>query len=300
MSVSNASPGTLSPGSTLVGSAGGLQFNLVWDSSVQSAPAGFMSAAIKAATYYTQMYSNSELITIDVGYGENGGSPIAAGNLSQSHANGMYSQYAALKSALLGAAGSSAYQAQADSTLPATSPLGVFYYVPTAEAKAIGLMPATGANVDGAIGLSSVLPMNYDSQTTAVGPGQYDAIGAFESEIREVMGGVGSVGKAMGTNVYTPLDLFRYMSPGARDTTFNANGAYFSIDGGVTNLGTYNNPATGADAGDWISSAIGDCYGWARSGMSETVSPTDLVENAVLGYKLTSAGLAATANLGLA
>ena len=68
--------------STLVGSVGGLEINLVWDTSVSSAPSGFKSAAIAAATEYTTMFSNPETITIDVGYGEVGGSAIDSGNLS--------------------------------------------------------------------------------------------------------------------------------------------------------------------------------------------------------------------------
>jgi hypothetical protein len=288
------------PASTLVGAPGGLQFDLVWDASASSAPAGFTSAAIAAATYYTRMFSNPELITIDVGYGEAGGVAIGAGNVSQSQTNTMYATYASVRSALLGDSSSSSYQAHADSTLPATDPLpGFLFSVATAEAKAIGLRPANGTTVDGAVGLSSVLPMDYDSPTNPVGSGQYDAIGAFEHEISEVMGRIGSVGQGRGSNIYTPLDLFRYASPGVRDSVFNETGAYFSIDGGVTNLGVYNNPATGADAGDWAKNVVGDSYGWARPGMSETVSPTDLVEDATLGYKFAQAGLAATIKLGL-
>jgi hypothetical protein len=68
------------PNSTLVGAAGGLQIDLIWDSSVSSAPSGFESAAIAAATEYTTMFSNPETITINVGYGEVGGSAIDAGS----------------------------------------------------------------------------------------------------------------------------------------------------------------------------------------------------------------------------
>src|ERR1700756_3534557 len=41
------------PAPTVVGSAGGLQIKLIWDSSVSSAPNGFMQAVIDAAQYYT-------------------------------------------------------------------------------------------------------------------------------------------------------------------------------------------------------------------------------------------------------
>lgn len=50
--------------------AGGLQFNLIWDSSVASAPAGFESAAIDAALLHSDYYPNAEVINVHVGYGE--------------------------------------------------------------------------------------------------------------------------------------------------------------------------------------------------------------------------------------
>jgi hypothetical protein len=286
-------------GSTMVGAAGGLQFDLVWDSSVSSAPAGFRSAAIAAATYYTQMFSNPETITIDVGWGEVGGTAIGSGSLSESSSARTYEPYSAVRSALLKDAGSSSYQAQADSTLPATDPLGArFYYITTAEAKGLGLMSGTG--VDGAMGLCSAVPYDFNAPTIPMQSNQYDAIGAFEHEISEVMGRIGAVGSLYGSGMYTPLDLFRYSSPGVRDTTIGPTSPYFSIDSGATNLGTYNNPATGGDASDWVRTLSGDSYGGGYHGLTMTVSPTDLIEDSVLGYRFTAAGLAASTTPGLA
>ena len=137
-------------------------------------------------------------------------------------------------------------------------------------------------------------------RSTPVAAGQYDAIGALEHEISEVMGRIGSVGKELGTGVYTALDLFRYTSPGVRDLTVGPASPFFSINNGVTNLGTYNNPATGGDASDWVRTLAGNSYGSGYSGRTSVVSPTDLVEDSVLGYKFSAAGLAATHTLGLA
>ena len=61
---------TLSNGSVLVGPSGGLQFHLLWDASVSSAPAAFKGAVEAAAGYFSQMFSNDEVINIDVGWGE--------------------------------------------------------------------------------------------------------------------------------------------------------------------------------------------------------------------------------------
>jgi hypothetical protein len=288
-------------GSVLVGAAGGLQFHLVWDSSVSSAPAAFKSAAIAAASFYTQMYENSELITIYVGWNECNGSVIGAGALSESQSTAMYKSYSTVEAALKTDAGESANQAQADSTLTATDPLGAkFYYVPTAEAKAIGLLAPGSTYVDGHIGMSSSVSWDFNAPTTPVGSGQFDAIGALEHEISEVMGRTSSVGLQHGPAIYTPLDLFRYTSPGVRDTTVGPTSPYFSIDHGVTNLGVYNNAAQGGDLGDWVNTLRGDSYGYGSPGATLTVSATDLIENSVLGYNLTAAGLAATQTPGLA
>jgi hypothetical protein len=290
---------TSSTNSTLVGTAGGLQIDLVWDSSVTSAPSGFKSAAIAAATKYTTDFSNPKTITIDVGYGEVGGSALYSGNLAQSRFYGMYESYSTVRSGLLADASSSTYQAQADSTLGATDPThGGKFFVTTAEAKGMGL--ASGTGVDGMIGLSSRYSFDYNAPATPVASGQYDAIGAFAHEISEVMGRFGSVGKQLGANVYTPLDLFRYTSSGVRDLTVGPSSPYFSINGGATNLGTYNNPATGGDASDWVRTLVGDSYGSGYAGHTAAVSATDLVENSVLGYRFTAAGIAATQTLGLA
>jgi hypothetical protein len=293
------SPTPSPSGSTLVSAAGGLQINLVWDTSVAGAPSGFKSTAIAAATEYTTTFSNPETITIDVGYGEVGGSAIASGDLAQSLFYGTYETYASVSSALLGDAGSSSYQALADSTLGSTDPTnGGKFFVSTAEAKALGQM--TGTGLDGAVGLSSAYSFDYNAPTTPVASGQYDAIGALEHEISEVMGRFGSVGAEVGSGVYTPLDLFRYTSSGVRDLTVGPASPYFSINNGATNLGTYNNPASGGDASDWVRTLAGDSYGSGYSGHTAVVSATDLVEDSVLGYKFTTAGLAATQNLGLA
>ena len=159
--VANPSPPAPN-GSTLVGAVGGLQINLIWDASVSNAPAGFKSAAIAAATEYTTMFSNPATITIDVGYGEVGGATIYSGNLAQSMFYGTYENYASVRSALLGDAGSSSYQAQADSTLPLTDPTnGGKFFVSTAQAKALGQM--TGTGVDGAVGLSSAYSFDYNA-----------------------------------------------------------------------------------------------------------------------------------------
>jgi hypothetical protein len=121
-------------------------------------------------------------------------------------------------------------QLAAIASLPATDPTGGgTFRLTRSEAKALGLLPANSDSViDGYVGLSSADTFSFDPNNRAVA-GEFDAIGAFEHEITEVMGRVGSLGQAFGANVYTPLDLFRYSAPGVRDLSFGPG--YFSVDG---------------------------------------------------------------------
>jgi hypothetical protein len=263
-----------------------LEIKLIWDSSIASAPSGFMTAAITAAQFYTSHFSTStlEVINIDVGYGEVGGQTLPSGALAASESYGLMENYSTVKSALQKDASSSTWQAQADASLPSSDPThGGSFFVSTAEAKALGLMSGTASGLDGAIGLNSSYSFSYNQ--SSIGSNQFDAVGAFEHEISEVMGRVGSVGSIFGSNVYTPLDLFRYSNAGVRDLT--AGPGYFSVNGGNTNLGSYNNPNNGGDAADWIPSLMGDSYGDGYPGMAAVVSPTDLIEVAALGYRMT-------------
>jgi hypothetical protein len=280
---------TLSDGSALVGPSGGLQFHLLWDSSVSSAPAGYKQAAEAAAAYYSQMFSNDEIINIDVGWGEVDGMPIASGNLAEGVRPGIYRTYAQVLSGLNADASHSSVQAQADSTLPAADPLHArTYYVPYAEAKTLGEISPIGAEIDGYVGMSKAVSLDFAQPTAS---GYFDAVGALEHEISAVMGRVDAVGSTYGAGVYTPLDLFRYSAPGARATSASAHSPYFSINNGVTNLGNYS---TVSDFADWNYSLVrGDAFGAASVSTTLATSANDLTEMAVLGYNFTAAGLAA-------
>jgi hypothetical protein len=62
----------------------------------------------------------------------------------------------------------------------------------------------------------------------------------------------------------------------------------------MINLGQYNNPQNGGDASDWIPSLQGDSYGSGWAGLRAIVSPTDIIENSVLGYHMTMSAVNAT------
>jgi MYXO-CTERM domain-containing protein len=88
-------------------------------------------------------------------------------------------------------------------------------------------------------------------------------MGTVEHEVDEVFGTPSALPGGGGTLPTDPsaADLFRYSAPGTRSFAFNSSTdvpctgtptAYFSINGGTTNLNNYNNCNNGGDYGDWI------------------------------------------------
>jgi hypothetical protein len=95
----------------------------------------------------------------------------------------------------------------------------------------------------------------------ATGAPMASLMGTVEHEVDEVFG-TSSALPGGGTLPSDPsaADLFRYSAPGVRSFAFNSSAdvpctgsptAYFSVNGGVTNLNDYNNCNNGGDYGDW-------------------------------------------------
>jgi hypothetical protein len=93
--------------------------------------------------------------------------------------------YSQIRNALLASA-ISTDQVGAAGTLPIVDPIGGNYWLSTAEAKALGLLPAD-SSADGFVGFSSTAPLAYDPNNRAV-PGEFDFIGIVAHEISEVLG----------------------------------------------------------------------------------------------------------------
>jgi hypothetical protein len=283
----SSGPASLAGTTVPMGAAGGLVFNITYDSSVSSAPAGFTAAIADVVNYYTSVFSDPITINIDVGWGEVAGQALASGALGESETNlGLFS-YSQVKTALTADA-KSADDASAVRSLPGTDPTsGGSFVLATAEAKSLGL--GTNGAVDGYVGFSSSASYTFDPNNRAVA-GVYDFIGAAEHEISEVMGRIALLGTPLSglSHTYTALDLFRYAGPGSQQLAAG-HPAYFSVDGGNTGLNNFNTAANG-DAGDWASGGGSDSYNaFVSSGVAEPVTANDLRVMDAIGWDLGTA-----------
>lgn len=156
--------------------------------------------------------------------------------------------------------------------------------VTTANQRAIGFntTPPPG-QPDSTIGLNTSL-MNLDR--TTIDPNKYDLMAVVWHEIDEALG----TSSGLGQGNIRPVDLFRYTAEGSRTYTTAGDDAYFSIDGGATDLARYNQDASG-DYGDWWSTGphtpqVQDAFGTPGA----TPNPgVELIVLDVIGYDLASA-----------
>jgi len=128
----------------------------------------------------------------------------------------------------------------------------------SAQEKALGLIGASSA-LDGWVGIASDAELqlldgtswNFSPTATPTAT-EYYLVGVIEHEFTEVMGRYSYLDTR---GEYGVIDLYRYAAPGVRQTG-TGDPAYFSIDGGVTNLDSFNNPhAAAGDLSDWAPNA---------------------------------------------
>ena len=263
-----------------------MQLNVSFDSSVSSAPSGFVAAVDYVASYFDSLFTNNVTITIDVGYGEIAGSALDVGALGESRSSTTpFESYSAVKNALVG------MSAPGSSTLPSTSPLSGNLFIAQAEAKALGLQPG-GVTPDGYVGFDSKAGEFGYGVGTAPPSSEYYFVGVVEHEFTEVMGRTSDIDDQPGE--YTAMDLYRYAGVGQRDYSAGGSGstAYFSTDGEISDLGTWNNQASNGDLGDWYpsgpASGGNDAFNdYSDNGVLNVMGASDVALMEALGWSTT-------------
>jgi len=268
-----------------------MQINVTWDTSVLTSP---LVASIEGAINYVvnqfeNLFTNPITINIDVGWGEVAGQSLVSNALGESITNTSDYSYSDLRNALINTANASQNldQLTAASSLPALNPTNSnTFTIADAEAKALGLPLNAGApSVDGYVGFGSGVNWSFDPFLTPTST-QFYFIGVAEHEITEVMGRFSDIG----TGAYSLMDLFRYNGSGNRDLTaghgFTNTTANFSIDGGHTSLGTWNNVTRNGDLGDWAGGTHDSFNAATGPGVINTMSTNDVRLMNALGYDI--------------
>ncbi len=192
------------------------------------------------------------------------GQPLDPGALAESfgsHASYSYGQIAAA----MGSAATSYDDAVAMANLRADPANEASFYVSTGEAKALGLFTGSPTAVDGWVGLAADAAFTFDPNNRGVA-GKYDAIGALEHEISEILGRISFAEGASSPNVTPPRPV----------PSFSIDGRHDLIPFNVRSFG---------DSGDWDEGQNTDSFSAvATPGVAQVVSQTDLRVMDVLGY----------------
>ena len=274
--------------------AGAMTIKATFDPSVTSLSnaAQIESDFNTVAKFYDSALTSKVTVNVDVGWGAIDGQSMGPGNLGSSLDNLYgYFSYDQVKGYLTaaGAKSGNAALAKAVKSLPASDPGGVnAYVIPSAQAKALGLIPATQAGPDGYIGFSSSQAYDFDP-SNGITSTTYDFEGVAAHEIAEVLGRITGL---TGSNPQfrTSLDLFRYSAAGQLGYAFKSP-AYFSIDGGVTDLGDFS--YNSGDRSDWLVAGVGATdaqAATAKKGVDYSVSVADLTALDALGWGGTNLG----------
>lgn len=252
-----------------------MQIDFIYDSSVSSAPAGFIGALAYAAGVLDTLIANPITVTIQVGWNEIGGVPLAAGDVAEGGPlAGTTMSYPGVVAALRAHVTDPAAQPLL-AALPSVAPSQIpSYYIAPAQEKAWGMLPAASPGVDGSIGFGAGFNYSFNPNDQSAS-GLLAFIGIAEHEITHALGRIDGDG---------PLELVNYSAPGvyAQPNT----GGYFSVDGGRTNLDGFNGIPNG-DSADWAAAASGDSFDYVTNpGVAGIITPPDRTLLGALGYSI--------------
>ncbi len=263
--------------SAVSGSA--ITFNNTWDPSINRyLPAADVPKFQAAVIYAEQQFQNvfTDAITINITIMVSRGTRTLGASL----ATFIPTSYSAVKAALTAGAVSAA-DFSSVASLPVNDPAGPGgWSLPSAEAKALGLLAANDPGSDGTIYFGGGNPYTYDPANRKVA-GEYDFIGIAIHEISEVMGRNSNIDSVpVGA---APFDLFRYTAKGVPSMDPNAVNVYFSADGGATNLHYFNSDPSG-DIMDWAGPAPDSFNAFGPTNEEDDLTPWDITAMDVIGY----------------
>lgn len=258
-----------------------MQINLSWDASASYAPNGFQAAVQQAANILDAQILNNLTVTINVGWGEDAGTPFTSptGLALGGPDNGALCTYAQLTGALTQQAAANGCS-NITANLPATDPTGGTgsWAVSQAQARVLGISDPTATPTDGSIGFASDVSWNLTGGQN-MGASQYDLAGTALHEITHALGRLNEVS----SGYYSPINLYTYASQGTLQLGASAP-AYFSVDGGATSLGSFDMSANG-DPADWANT-LTDSFGPGLQGAAAPMSAADWLVMESLGYHI--------------
>jgi FG-GAP-like repeat len=212
-----------------------VQITLIPDNSIASAPAALTAAVEAAASVFEQDFPGNYNVNISYGWGTFDNTPSDTltdtfdGVFSLGGGPAFEVSYSQLSGWLIANAASSA-QLTAIASLPASNASfpddANNFSISSAEEKALGVFSGDSGAIDGSIGFNI---------------GDIDQSEFWEAgALTEIIHALGWDTIAQGQeSVPSVADLFRYSSPGQYQWT-SGQPAYFSIDGGNTNLGDFS------------------------------------------------------------
>jgi hypothetical protein len=274
-----------------------------FDSSVTGlANAAAVESAFRTvANDYASVFSNPVTVNIGVSWGSVAGQALPSNAVGASSDNLYgYFSYGQVRNDLINSSRSNPSDTALGTAvkfLPASTPAGpTNYVIPSAEAKALGLVAGNSGAVDGYIGFAGATS-GYDfNPADGVTAGAFDFEAVAAHEIAEVLGRIGGVDNPS-VPWRTPYDLYRYSAPGKLDYGYN-DAAYFSINGGSTSLMAFNNSASGGDRTDWLTNGgVNDVSNaFIAPGQAYNLSAVDLTSLDVLGWGGSNPGDTASGN----
>jgi hypothetical protein len=260
---------------------------------------GFSASSLTVVNNAIAFYQNtfSDNITVNLAF-RNMTTGLGSSNFF------LYNNGYAAFSAALAADKTSADDITANVIATANNPVtnGSGLWAKSANLRAIGInqagqLSAANCGVGSGSAFDTCIGLNLAITDDQAGPSGYSLISVVEHEIDEALG----LGSSLGLNVAqfpSPEDLFRYSANGVRSFAMNASCsgptgqgplAYFSIDGGATNINTFNNCNNGGDYADWIThtpSQVQDAFTNNTGKPFLTATSTEVRALDVIGWTL--------------